>query len=192
MATYHAMQDEVSAVAVMAVGVAVAATSAVTAASDQKVARRAEAMIAVSAVLSNAVQSLVVSNATSKEVSKEENKEVKARNSASHAHLVSPASPVKAAAKSAHAVNVVNEAIETANNALPWTLPSKTLHWPTKQPWLQPWAAQQSTRRKMPHAVSGANGAANAVVATTDALSHVKIAKNSVMQHLPSKSLALT
>ena len=181
---HHARQDEVSAVAVMAAGVAEAATSAVTAASDQKVARRAEAMIAVNAVLSNAVQSLVVSNATSKEA--------RARNSASHAHLVNPASPVKAAAKSAHAVNVVNEAIETANNALPWTLPSKTLHWPTRQPWLRPWVARQPTQRKRLRAVSGANGAANAVVATTDALSHVKIAKNSVMQHQPSKSLAST
>lgn len=175
---YSAMQDAASAVAVIAAAVVVAAMSV---AIVQKVAQRVAAASAVNEALNNATQSLVVSNVTSSEA----NNAVRARSSASRAHLVSPVSPAKAAVRSVHAANEANEA---ANNVQRWMPLSKTLPWLTRQRWPRLLAARHQTPRRMRHVVN----VAIAVVATTAAQSRVKIAKTSVMQHLQSKPLART
>lgn len=174
---YSAMQDAASAVAVIAAAVVVAAMSV---AIVQKVAQRVAAASAVNEALNNATQSLVVSS--------EANNAVRARSSASRAHLVSPVSPVSPAKAAVRSVHAANEANEAANNVQRWMPLSKTLPWLTRQRWPRLLAARHQTPRRMRHVVN----VAIAVVATTAAQSRVKIAKTSVMQHLQSKPLART
>lgn len=190
-------QNVASAVAGMVVAAAVVAMNA---AIVQKVARRAalssaakvaptfamkadqrpEATSAHNAVTSIAARNNAVTSAPIYEV----NNGLRAK---SHVSRVHRANLAKAAAKSDHAVNVANAMNGAVNSASPWTAQSKTLHWPTRPPWQQPWVMRERTQRKKPRAVN----VAIAVVAPTGALSHVVSARTSVMP-LQSKSLAWT
>ena len=137
--------------------------------SAAKVALKAEVVNALSEITSlAATMAVALNNATR---SNAVNSEVRAKSSASNAHR---ASRVKVREQSAHAVSAANAAASSAHR---WMLLSKILHWPTRQPWLQPWAARQATRVQMPCAVN----AVSAVGAMTVAMNHDKIARVSVM-----------
>jgi hypothetical protein len=101
---------------------------------------------------------------------------------------VSHVNPAKVAVPSALAANVV-QSVASACRAM---LPSKTWPWPTKPPWLQPWANQlamqasqaRTARRKMQDATSAAS-VVNAMAAVT---SVVTTARAQAMQPHPSKT----
>lgn len=99
------------------------------------------------------------------------NKEMKARSSANHARRVNRASHAKAVARSGPAVNAVS-VLNAASSARQWMPLSKTLHWPTRPPWLRPWAAQLLTLARKHHAESAENEVANAVAATNAVMNH--------------------
>lgn len=160
-----------------------------------KAVRKAEAMSALNAVTSrvarsSATWSRVMSNvpgsATSNAMSSAVNHaaRARARSSASHAHHVSR---VKVVVLSAHAVSAANAMNEAMSSAHRWTPLSRTLLWPTRPPWLRPWAQRHQMLARMPRAVS----VANVVVATTAVLNRVKIARTSVMRP-PSQQPART
>jgi hypothetical protein len=183
-----------NAVAVMA---AVAAALEVSAVIVRKVAQRAEQRVeatsAVNVVLINEALSRAANSAMIYEANNVLNNVVKARRRVSHAHRASRVNRVnhaRAVARSAHAVNAVSEATSRAHRLMP---PSKTSHWPTRPPWLRPWAAGQQTRARKPRAVS-------VVIAVAAVLSHaqshaptlkmrrVKIANYSVTRRLSKPS----
>jgi hypothetical protein len=182
----HAVKRVVaSAVAVMAAVVAAAAMSGVIV---QKAVRKVGVTSAVSVAQTSGAVSLAVNSATNNGV----NHEVRARSNASRVHRVNRVSHAKAVARSAPAVSVVSVA---ANNAPPWTLPSKTWHWPTKQPWLRPWVARQRKLARKPRAVSVVIGLASAVAAMIAVVSHapssvtnrIAAVRTSAMHQLPSR-----
>lgn len=153
-----------NAVAVMAAVAAVPEASAVTVLKvEAKAGQRVEAMSAVNVVLISGALSCAASSAMISEA----NNVVKARRRVSHAHPASRVNHAKAVARSVHAVNAVSEAMSRAHRLM---LPSKTLHWPTRPPWLRPWVAGQRTRVRKPRAVS----VAIAVAAMTAVASHAQ------------------
>lgn len=187
-----------SVVAVMAAVAAVLEASAVTVRkAGQKVAvnnvQRADPKGAQASAVNAAQTSAVTSNAASNAVNNVAtcavNNDLKARSSASHAHRVSRVNRAKAAGQSAHAVSAANAASEAAISARQWTPPSKTLPWPTKPPWLQPWAAQLPTQAKKRHAANAKIVVQGAVVETNAAMNHAASAKTLQMPRQRTRQL---
>lgn len=175
-----------NAVAVMA---AVAAAPEASAVIVRKVAQRAEATSAVNVVPINEA----LSRAANSAMINEANNVLKAKSHVSRAHRASRVNRAKAVARSVHAVNAVSEATSRAHLLMP---PSKTSHWPTRPPWLQPWVAGQQTRARKPRAVSVAIAVAAMTAVVSRAQSHaathkmrrVKIANYSVTRLLSKPS----
>ena len=169
------VQNEASAVAVTAAVGVVVAMNAVTARKDvansavSSVAKADQKPGATNVV--NAAPSRALNNAQTNAMISAVNKEMKARSSASHARRVNRASHAKAVARSGPAVNAVS-VLNAASSARQWMPLSKTSHWPTRPPWLRPWAAQLLTLARKHHAESAENGVANAVAATNAVMNH--------------------
>lgn len=183
-----------SVVAAMAAVAAVLEASAVTVRkAGQKVAvnnvQRAEPKGAQASAVNAAQTSAVTSNAQNNAATCAVNNDLKARSSASHAHRVSRVNRAKAAGQSAHAVSAANAASEAAISARQWTPPSKTLPWPTKPPWLRPWAAQLPTQAKKRHAVNAKIVVQGAVVEANAAMNHAASAKTLQMPRQRTRRL---
>lgn len=176
-----------SAQAVMGAVVAVAARSVATGLkADQKAVAMDETLSAANVLPNHAVPSHAIQHHVLVNVLKVSVKNAPQASSATMRRVkktVSHVSPAKAVVPSARAANAVN-GVQSAASACRVMPPSKTWPWPTKPPWLQPWASrlvmQASQARTAPRKMQGVTSVVSAVAAVTSVVTNAWV---QAMQH---------
>ena len=191
----HAVRTVMAATSVVAAtadAAAVVATSAATARKDamsaakvvRKVGQTAGGVSVGGAALNLAALSRAANNvqisAMSSAMISAVTSEMKARSRASHAHRVNLVNLAKAIVRNAHAANAVSATLSRAPQSMPL---SKTSPWPTRLPWLRPWAVRRKTPTRKPRAVSVVNVVVSAVAATSAVMNR---RANHVLNHVQS------